>query len=437
MRILYLTAGAAGMYGGSCLRDNALATELLRQGHDVTLQPLYTPPLTDEPSVSQEKVFFGGISVYLEQHSALFRHTPRWLDRLWDSGVALRAASKRSIAVDPDSLGQLTLSILQGREGRQRKEIAKLIDWLRWQVRAGQPRYDVVDMQNSMLLGLARPIREAIGGPICCTLQGEDLFLEGLREPFRGEALALIREHAESVDAFLAVSTFYADFMADYLTIPREKIHVVPLGINLQDYEGQAEAGRRPLTERPWTIGYFARIAPEKGLHLLVEAYCRLRERADFPPARLLAAGYLAPEHRGYLRAQEERLAAAGLVGEFTYQGALDREAKLRFFREIDLLSMPTTYAEPKGLPVLEAMASGVPVVQPRWGAFPEILEQTGGGVLFEPNDAASLAQALLELTRNPEWARDLGRAGWAGVRAHYPVARMASQAVDLYASLS
>ena len=437
MRILYLTAGAAGMYCGSCLRDNALATELLRQGHDVTLQPLYTPPLTDEPSVSQEKVFFGGISVYLEQHSALFRHTPRWLDRLWDSGVALRAASKRSIAVDPDSLGQLTLSILQGREGRQRKEIAKLIDWLRGQVRAGQPRYDVVDMQNSMLLGLARPIREAIGGPICCTLQGEDLFLEGLREPFRGEALALIREHAESVDAFLAVSTFYADFMADYLTIPREKIHVVPLGINLQDYEGQAEAGRRPLTERPWTIGYFARIAPEKGLHLLVEAYCQLRERADFPPARLLAAGYLAPEHRGYLRAQVERLAAAGLSEEFTYQGALDREAKLRFFREIDLLSMPTTYAEPKGLPVLEAMASGVPVVQPRWGAFPEILERTGGGVLFEPNDASSLAQALLELTRNPEWARDLGRAGWAGVRAHYPVARMASQAVDLYASLS
>ena len=425
------------MYCGSCLRDNALATELLRQGHDVTLQPLYTPPLTDEPSVSQEKVFFGGISVYLEQHSALFRHTPRWLDRLWDSGVALRAASKRSIAVDPDSLGQLTLSILQGREGRQRKEIAKLIDWLRGQVRAGQPRYDVVDMQNSMLLGLARPIREAIGGPICCTLQGEDLFLEGLREPFRGEALALIREHAESVDAFLAVSTFYADFMADYLTIPREKIHVVPLGINLQDYEGQAEAGRRPLTERPWTIGYFARIAPEKGLHLLVEAYCQLRERADFPPARLLAAGYLAPEHRGYLRAQEERLAAAGLSEEFTYQGALDREAKLRFFREIDLLSMPTTYAEPKGLPVLEAMASGVPVVQPRWGAFPEILERTGGGVLFEPNDATSLAEALRELTHNPERARDLGRAGWAGVRAYYPVARMASQAVDLYASLS
>ncbi|NOT60097.1 MAG: glycosyltransferase family 1 protein, partial [Acidobacteria bacterium] len=64
MRILYFTAGAAGMYCGSCLRDNALATELMRQGHDVTLVPLYTPTLTDEPNVSQEKVLFGGISVY-------------------------------------------------------------------------------------------------------------------------------------------------------------------------------------------------------------------------------------------------------------------------------------------------------------------------------------------------------------------------------------
>src|SRR5262245_47739168 len=107
MKILYITAGAAGMYCGSCLRDNALASELMRQGHDVTLLPLYTPPLTDEPSVSSGKVFFGGISVYLEQHSAVFRRTPRWLDKLWDSSLALKAAAKRSIPVDPDSLSEL------------------------------------------------------------------------------------------------------------------------------------------------------------------------------------------------------------------------------------------------------------------------------------------------------------------------------------------
>src|SRR5215468_7459185 len=158
MKILYITAGAAGMYCGSCLRDNALASELLRQGHDVTLLPLYTPPRTDEPSVSSEKVFFGGISVYLEQQSAIFRHTPRWLDKLWDSGFALKAASKRSIAVDPDSLSELTISILRGERGNQRKEIRKFVDWLKTQ---SPP--DVVDMQNSMLIGLARPIKEATG----------------------------------------------------------------------------------------------------------------------------------------------------------------------------------------------------------------------------------------------------------------------------------
>jgi hypothetical protein len=54
MKILSLTAGAANMYCGSCLRDNALATELKRQGHDVLLLPMYTPTLTDERNVSEE-----------------------------------------------------------------------------------------------------------------------------------------------------------------------------------------------------------------------------------------------------------------------------------------------------------------------------------------------------------------------------------------------
>jgi hypothetical protein len=168
MKILYITAGAAGMYCGSCLRDNALATELIRQGHDVTLLPLYTPTLTDEPNVSSGKTFFGGISVYLEQRSSLFRHTPRWLDKFWDSRFALKAASKRSIAVDPDSVSELVISILKGERGNQAKEIGKLVDWLKT-----QPPYDVVDMQNSMLIGLARPIKEATRRPVCCTLQGE------------------------------------------------------------------------------------------------------------------------------------------------------------------------------------------------------------------------------------------------------------------------
>lgn len=433
MKILYITAGAAGMYCGSCLRDNALASELMKQGHDVTLQPLYTPPLTDEPSVSSEKVFFGGISVYLEQHSAIFRHTPRWLDKLWDSSFALKAASKSSIPVDPDSLSELTISILKGEHGNQRKEIGKLTDWLKTE----QPP-DLIDMQNSMLIGLAKPVKEATGSPVCCTLQGEDLFLDGMREPYRSQAIGLIRQHAEYVDAFIAVSDYYADFMADYLSIPRRKIHVVPLGINLKDYETRAlqTGGRMPRTSEPFTVGYFARIAPEKGLHVLAEAYRLLRQREGFPPARLEAAGYLAPEHKPYLEKIEREMREAGLADEFHYHGALEREAKLSFFQNVDVISVPTTYAEAKGLPVLEAMASGVPVVQPRHGSFPEMIERTQGGLLFEPEDAAGLADAIYSLWKNPEQANDLARQGAAGVRQHYSVEQMAERALSVYSLL-
>src|SRR5438094_3454760 len=157
MKILSITAGAAGMYCGSCLRDNALAAELISEGHDVILLPLYTPTLTDEPNVSANKVFFGGISVYLEQKASLFRKLPPFVDRLWDSMFALRAASKSSIATSPRMLGELTVSILRGEDGNQRKEFAKLLDWL---LRESPP--DVVSLPNSLLIGLSSPITAPI-----------------------------------------------------------------------------------------------------------------------------------------------------------------------------------------------------------------------------------------------------------------------------------
>jgi len=274
------------MYCGSCLRDNALATELISRGHDVMLLPVYTPTLTDEPNVSGDKVFFGGISVYLEQYVPFFRRSPKWIDSLWDSSLMLKLASRRSISTSPKMLGELTVSMLKGDDGFQRKEILKLLDWL---MNEGPP--DVVSLPYTLLLGLAQPIKEALGRPICCTLQGEDLFLEGLEEPYRSESKELIRANIKHVDAFIAVSNYYAEFMPGYLGIPAEKIRVVPLGINLQGY-----AQRNTQRSAPFTIGFFARIAPEKGLHVLAESYRRLRARGELSDARLEAAGYLAPE---------------------------------------------------------------------------------------------------------------------------------------------
>src|SRR5688500_17439836 len=136
MRLLSITAGAGAMYCGSCLRDNALAAELMARGHDVSLLPVYTPTLTDEPNVSDHRVFFGGISVYLQQHVPLFRHTPAIFDRVWDAPAVLRTMAGRSIsAVDPRFLGAMTVSMLRGEEGFKRRGIVKHVEWLRGQSR--------------------------------------------------------------------------------------------------------------------------------------------------------------------------------------------------------------------------------------------------------------------------------------------------------------
>jgi len=420
------------MYCGSCLRDNALATELIARGHDVTLLPVYTPTLTDEPNVSGDKVFFGGISVYLEQYVPLFRKSPRWLDRLWDSKLMLQLATRRSISTSPKMLGEMTVSMLKGEDGFQQKEIAKLVDWLKHE---GPP--DVVSIPYTLLISLARPIKEALGRPICCTLQGEDLFLEGLQEPYRTQSIDLIKANVKYVDAFISVSEFYARFTPAYLGIPREKIRVVPLGINLDGYGAPGEsAGDRG--SKPFTVGFFARIAPEKGLHVLADAYRRLRAGNQLSgEARLEAAGYLAPEHKQYLADIEQEMKAAGLSSEFTYRGVLDREEKIAFLQGLDVLSVPATYDEPKGIFLLEAMACGVPVVQPERGGFTEIVKRTGGGLLVEPDNVESLAEGILHLSQDASLASELGHKGAAGVREHYNVGRMADRALEVYESMT
>lgn len=423
MRILSFTGGAGSMYCGSCLRDNALASELLSRGHDVVLTPVYTPTRTDERNVSKNQVFFGGISVFLEQHSALFRHSPRILDRLWDAEWVIKMASKRQIKVSPKSLGELTVSMLRGEQGFQRKEIDKLLDWLR-----SEPPFDVINLPYTLLIGLAESLKRTLNAAVCCTLQGEDLFLDGIGEPYKSESLTLIQSAAKHVDAFLPVSRYYQDYMPGYLGLPREKMRLVPLGINLDGY-----------TPRPrqrsdvFTIGYFARVAPEKGLHALAEAYRQLRSRPGIGRSRLVAAGYLAPEHEEYLEKVRRDLRAWGLENEFEYRGEVDRAGKLAFFQSIDVLSVPATYQEPKGIFLFEAMASGVPVVQPRRGAFPEIIDNTGGGIIVEPDSADALADGLLELWRDPARANALGAAGAEGVKRHYTVGRMADIAEKVY----
>jgi glycosyltransferase involved in cell wall biosynthesis len=417
MRILSVTAGAASMYCGSCLRDNALAAELIARGHDVTLIPLYTPLRSDETNVTRPDILFGGISIYLQHQSAFFRRLPRFVDRLLDSPWLIKTFADRSMSTDPKLLGGLTVSMLDGRDGVLRREFDKLLDWVR-----DEPRPDVVTITNSMLIGLARPLAEALRAPVCCTLQGEALFLEGLVEPFRTQAIERIRRQVPDVDRFIAVSEFEARSMRDYLEIPAQRISVVPLGIRVQDFEST----ERRDDGRPFTIGSLGRIAPEKGLHVLADAYVRLRRQTASANMRLEAAGYMAGAHKPYLAAALRTLADAGLQHEFTYRGEVDRRGKVEFLRRLDVMSMPATYDEPKGFTLLEAMASSVPIVEPRRGALEEIVERTGGGLLVPPDDPDALADALCRLWSDRALRAQLGRLGQQGVREQYTIERSA-----------
>jgi glycosyltransferase involved in cell wall biosynthesis len=405
LRIAYIAAGAADMYCGSCLHDNTLAAALQKMGHEVALVPTYTPMRTDAPSVSLDRVFFGALNVYLQQKAAAFRHTPEAFDRLLDRPGLIQRAARLGASTDPTELGDLTCSILQGEEGFQAKELAKLVDWLRDDFRP-----EVVHLTNSMFAGFARSLKRDLGVPVVCSLQGEDLFLDQLREPWRTRVRELLSERSRDIDAFQVNSAWYADFMADYLKCDRNRMSVVPLGLTLEGHDGEPHPASEPLT-----VGYLARICPEKGLHVLVEAFRLLAGKV-----RLRVAGYLGERDRRYLEDLESRIAGWGLSGSYERVGEVDRDGKIRFLQSIDVLSVPTVYRDPKGLFVLEALANGVPVVQPRHGAFPEMIEATGGGLLVEPDSPEDLARGIETLLRDPEQRLELGRRGREAVHTRF-----------------
>ncbi|HVK13918.1 MAG TPA: glycosyltransferase family 4 protein [Gemmataceae bacterium] len=426
MKIAYITAGAAGMYCGSCMKDNTLAAALNKLGHDCLLMPTYTPIRTDEDDVSQHRVFFGGINVYLQQKSWLFRHTPWLWDRLLDFPRLLRWVSRFAVSTRAEQLGSLTVSMLQGRDGKQRKEVAKLVQFL-----ATDYRPDVVVLSNLLLSGLVPELKNAWARPVLGVLQGDDIYLESLPPADRAACIELIRKNGDSFDGFMATSGYYADFMAGYLGLPRERMRVVYPGINLA---GHGPPPDRPAAE-PFTIGYFARICPEKGFHQAVDAYVAYRALPDAPPSRFRVAGWLGDHHRAYFESNLQKLRDAGLASEVEHVDCPTHADKVRFLRSLDVLSVPTTYREPKGLYVLEALANGVPVVQPAHGSFPELVEATGGGLLVEPGDAAALARAWRRLADDRPEARQLGALGRNAVLSRFTAEGMARATLDVLAA--
>jgi len=430
MRIVHITAGAGGRICGSCLHDNALVKALVARGCDAMLVPAYVPTTTDEENVAIDRVVLGGVNVWLQENVPLFRATPRFIDRLFDAPRLLAWLSARTGDTRPEQLGALTVSTLEGERGHQAKEVDRLCRWL-----ADEVRPDVVHLSNALLVGLARSVKRATGARIVASLSGEDIFVERIRPPHYAVVRRLLAERAADVDRFVALNRRFAAFMADYLSMPAERIAVVPHGVDRAGFPAVPPdlVARRRARGGRMVVGFLARACPEKGLEQLVRALPLLCRDRD---VEVHAAGAEVAAERDYRGRCLAVAAELGVVDRFRWLGQVDRAGKLRLLESSDVFAMPTIFPEAKGIPVIEAMAAGVPVVAPDHGAFPELLDGERAGLLHRPADPDELARRLGELLDDEQLAVRCGRHGHAASLERHSADGMAAAHEALYREL-
>jgi len=428
MRIVHIVPGSGGtFYCQNCLRDVALVKALRELGHDVVVVPMYLPLFVDDQDVvGDAPVFFGGVNVFLQQQFALFRRTPRWLDRLLDSRWMLERAAAREGSTHAADLGAMTLSMLQGADGHQRKEVERLIAWMR-----DIERPDVVQVSNALLLGVARELKLALDVPVVCSLQDEEGWLDATGAPYAQQCWTALAQNARSVDAFASVSHWYAERMARRMDTPADRIAVVPLGIEA----GQAAAPPSPSFQPP-VIGFLSRMAEAQGLDVLVDAFLELKQRPRWSDLRLRATGGVTPADQRFVETLHRRLSRHGVDGDVEFVHSFDKDERHGLLQSVSVLSVPARCPEAFGMFMLEAWAHGVPVVQPRTGAFPEVIEAGGGGVIYDPNTASALPDALEALLLDPAKASALGAQGHRSLMERYTIERMARDMAALYSTL-
>ncbi|MBN8218139.1 MAG: glycosyltransferase family 4 protein [Spirochaetes bacterium] len=425
MKIVYVVPGFGGtFYCQNCFRDGAMIRLLRRGGHDVVVSPMYLP-LTGAAATPGAPVFFGAINLYLQEKFPLFRRAPAWLKRFFDRPFFLRFASARAGSTRVRGLEGMTLSVLRGELGHQAAALDELVTWLK---RVEKP--DLVHLSNALILGLAPRIRRETGARIICSLQDEDTWVEAMEHPHDDTAWSIMAEQARHVDAFVSVSKTYGEKMRRRLSIPPKKLHVVPIGV---------ETRGRSASALPWdppVIGFLSRLSPTLGLDVLLDAFALVKKDPRLAAARLHLTGGLTGDDGAFLRRAKRRLSRAGILGDVSFIPDAFASDLRAFLRGLTVLSVPVPGGEAFGTYQIEAMAAGVPVVQPDAGAFPEIVKDTGGGLIYAPNDAAHLAKALTELLTDRALAGKLGRRGQESVRKKYSVEAMVKKMDFIYRSL-
>ncbi len=414
------------MYCGNCIRDNALVTEFRRMGHDALMIPLYLPLTLDETDQSEgTPIFFGGLNVYLSQKFRLFRKAPKWLRNILNANIIIRSIGKIAGKTRAEDVGELTLSMIRGEEGNQLKQLNELVTWLK-----ENHKPDIICLSNVLLVGMAKRLRETLKVPIICLIEGEDTFLDSLPSPEREESWAEIQRRVVDVSLFIAPSRYYANVMTDRAAIPSDRLVQIYNGINLEGFRPS------PMPDSPPVLGYFTRLCPEKGLDTLVDAFINLRHSGRIPNLKLAVGGGCQPIDEPFVQEQKLKIRKAGLTEEVTFEVNIDRKTKLNFYNRLTLLSVPALYGEAFGLYIVEAMASGVPIVAPDDASFPEMVEDIGVGLTYEKGDAKSLADTIERLLSNPDQMEKFAKAGRNAVANTFNISHMASSYINQFNNL-
>lgn len=401
------------MYCGGCLHDHTLATALQSIGHEPLLLPLYLPPqLESSLPQSDVPIFFNGVNVFLDQHSGLFRRAPKFIRSLTGSKLFAKLAAYFSSSTEASrETAYIALSMLDGENGKQSRELDELIEWLKANFKP-----DVACLSNTLLLGIAARLKEELKCKIVCQFQGEDYYIESFPEPPRSEVWRLLNKKVNDVDLFIAPTKYSITQVGRRLVFPENKVTVVYNGVNLKDFDQVVKT----LNSDDPVIGYFARVCPEKGAELLVDAFIELHNMRKMPQLKLKIGGTVVQKDKDFVENLQKRIESMELNPYSEFKFNVSKEEKRKFYNEVNVISVPARTSEVFGLYVAEAMASGTPLILPSHGSFIELVEETGAGVLYHPNNSRVLANTIYAFLSDPVRYKNCSIAGIEAARTKF-----------------
>lgn len=416
MKVLFIRPGSGdSYYCGNCFRDNLQALALRKAGHEVIIMPLYLP-LKRNTFQGDVPLFFPATTFYVEQKMFGNHKMPSWMKRMLGSDALLDMASLLSGTTTAEGMEDMTLSMIEGEGLAFEENVRQLIEWIK---QTEKP--DIIQLSTSLLLGIAKKLKEATDIPIVCSLQDEEVWIDSLKPKFVAKAWQGVLANAKYVDRFITTSHYYQQTVMSKLP-QLGHVDVIYPGIDVTKYQ----SGDFPTDP---TIGFFYRMNELDGLDILADAFVLLKQRGSVPNLKLrIGGGYMSPDKK--LVKQVKRILepyTADVVLEESYD--LDEHAN--FYRQITVLSVPLRFQEGVGLYLCEAFAAGRPAVEPNTGSFAEIVGEAG--LIYEPNDPLHLADALEKMLTDKQLYAQCRENALAMVKVRYDDKLLAKRLEGLY----